>query len=211
MKMTIGIWANMTDSRNETTGERIPVGVKIAYGAAECSSSIVFITLGIFFLPFLTDAVGISPSTGGSILFAAVMWDALTDPLMGIISDRTRSRYGRRRPYLIATAIPFGVVFWMLFSMPRLEGNSLVIYFLIMALLMHTAITLLDVPYTALAPEMTKDYDERTSLVSYRVVWSQIGSIIGGAMPLLIVERFSEPKVGWSARGHRAAEIQRRG
>jgi GPH family glycoside/pentoside/hexuronide:cation symporter len=191
----------MISGQHETSAERIPLGVKVAYGGAEWSSSLVFTAIGIFFLPFLTDAVGISPSIGGSILFAAVMWDAVTDPAMGVISDRTRGRYGRRRPYLIAAAIPFGITFWMLFSSPSLDGNALVIYYLAMALLMHTAITLVDVPYTALAPEMTKDYDERTSLVSYRVVWSQIGSIVGGAVPLLIVERFSEPKAGWSAMG----------
>lgn len=191
----------MTDSQSETTGERIPIGVKFAYGGAEGSSSLVFTALGIYFLPFLTDVVGISPSIGGSILFAAVLWDAITDPVMGVISDRTRSRYGRRRPYLVATAIPFGITFWLLFSTPQLDGTALVMYYLAMALLMHTALTLVDIPYTALAPEMTKDYDERTSLVSYRVAWSQVTSIIGGAAPLLIVESFPDPKAGWSVMG----------
>ena len=191
----------MTGSRNETSVERIPLGVKVAYGGAEGSSSLVFTVVTIYFLVFLTDVVGISPSVAGGIFFAAVLWDAITDPLMGIISDRTRGRYGRRRPYLLATAVPFGLAFWLLFTVPQLSGHSIIIYYIVMALLMHTAITLLDVPYTALAPEMTKDYDERTSLVSYRVVWSQITSIIGGAAPLLIVERFSDPKTGWSAMG----------
>jgi len=192
----------MSESRNiAETGRRIPLGVKIAYGGAEGASSLVFTTLGIYFLVFLTDSVGLSPSVGGGILFAAVMWDAVTDPVMGIISDRTRSRYGRRRPYLLAAAIPFGLAFWLLFSTPRLEGYALVVYYVAVALFMHTAITIVDVPYTALAPEMTKDYDERTSLVSYRVVLGQIGSIIGAAAPLLIIERFSDPKTGWSAMG----------
>lgn len=191
----------MADSRPETLVERIPLGVKIAYGAAEGSSSLIFTTLGIYFLPFLTDVVGIGPSIGGSILFAAVMWDAITDPVMGIISDRTRSRFGRRRPYLVGAAIPFGITFWLLFSTPCLDRTALVIYYLAMALLLHTAITIIDIPYTALAPEMTRDYDERTSLVSYRVVWSQITSTIGAAVPLLIVERFSDPKTGWSVTG----------
>jgi sugar (glycoside-pentoside-hexuronide) transporter len=191
----------MTGSRNETSIDRIPLGVKVAYGAAEGSSSLVFTAIAIYFLVFLTDVVGISPSVAGGIFFAAVLWDAITDPLMGIISDRTRSRYGRRRPYLLATAVPFGLAFWLLFTVPQFSEYWVIIYYIVIALLMHTAITLLDVPYTALAPEMTKDYDERTSLVSYRVVWSQLTSIVGASVPLLIVERFSDAKTGWSVMG----------
>ena len=189
----------MTSAHNDKSTERLPLGVKVAYGAAEGSSSLVFIVVGIYFLIFLTDSVGLSPSTGGAILFAAVMGNAMTDPLMGIISDRTRSRYGRRRPYIIAAAVPFCVIFWLLFSTPRLEGSALALYYVVMALLMYTAITVLDVPYTALAPEMTRDYDERTNLVGFRVAWSQLGSIIGGAAPLMIVQMFADQETGWSA------------
>jgi len=180
---------------------RVPLGIKIAYGGAEGASSAVFTIVGIYFLKYLTDVVRVSPSVAGGIFFIAIIWDAVTDPLMGIISDRTSSRYGRRRPYLLGVAVPFGLILWLLFSTPGLEGSALVGYYILMALLMHTAITILDVPYTALAPEMTQDYDERTSLVSYRVVWSQVGSILGAALPLLIVQRFLKPETGWSVTG----------
>jgi GPH family glycoside/pentoside/hexuronide:cation symporter len=188
----------MTDVRTIPATDRIPFGIKIAYGGAEGASSLVFTMLAIYFMIFLTDVVRVHPSTAGIIFFVAVMWDALTDPVMGIISDRTRSRYGRRRPYILAAAIPFGIIFWLLFSVPQVKGYMLVGYYILMALLMHTAITVLDVPYTALAPEMTRDYDERTSLVSFRVVWSQVGSIVAAAIPYLIVQRFADEKAGWS-------------
>ncbi len=191
----------MTANGTPQNAGKIPLEVKIAYGGAEWASSVVFTAYAVYFLIFLTDVVGIRPSVGGGILFAAAMWDAVTDPAMGIISDRTHSRFGRRRPYLLGVAIPFGLIFWMLFSGPPLHGYKLPVYYLVMSLLMHGALTVLDVPYTALAPEMTKDYDERTSLMSFRVVWSQIASIFAAAVPLMIVKQFSDPKTGWSVTG----------
>jgi len=183
--------------KSRTTG-RIPLGVKIAYGGLEGSVTLVWTAFAVYFLFFLTDIVGISASVGGMMLSAAVLWDAVTDPAMGIISDRTRSRYGRRRPYIIASAIPFCIVFWLLFSAPPFEGPMLIAYFAAMALLMHTVVTVLSVPYAALAPEMTTDYDERTSLASYRFAWSVVGSLFAAVVLFLIAEQFTDKKVGWS-------------
>jgi len=191
----------MTANRTPERAGKIPFAVKVGYGGAEWASSLVFTAYAVYFLIFLTDVVGIRPSVAGGILFAAAVWDAVTDPAMGIISDRTRSRFGRRRPYLLGVAVPFGLIFWMLFSAPPIHGYKLIAYYLIMSLLMHGALTVLEVPYTALAPEMTKDYDERTSLMSFRVVWSQIASIVAAAVPLMIVKQFSDPKEGWSVTG----------
>jgi GPH family glycoside/pentoside/hexuronide:cation symporter len=190
----------LKDAQVNTYSERIPLGVKIAYGGAEGASSLVFTALAIYFLFFLTDVVHINASIAGTILFASTVWNALADLTMGIVSDRTSSRYGRRRPYILGVAVPFAICSWLMFTVPSLRGFALIVYYLIVSLLMYLAITVLDVPYTALAPEMTNDYDERTSLVSYRVVWSQIGSI-AASTPLLIVKRFSDPKVGWSVTG----------
>jgi len=183
------------------TDPKIPVGVKIAYGGAEGASSLLFTVVAIYFLIFLTDVVGMSPRLASLVLFASNAWDALADPFMGVITDRTKSKYGRRRPYLLGIALPFALIFWLIFTTPHLHGPALFAYFLVMSILMRTAITVLDVPYTALAPEMTKDYDERTSLVSYRTVWSQVTSIIGATMMPLVVRHFSDPKTGWSAAG----------
>jgi len=179
--------------------ERIPVKVKIAYGGSEFASSTIVHVIGIYFLIFLTDVVGISPAIAGFVMSVTLLWDAVTDPVMGIITDRTRSRWGRRRPYIIAVAVPYALIFWGLFSVPDLVGWKLVAYYVFFGLLMHTALTINDISYTALAPEMTKDYDERTSLVTYRTIWSSLSIILAGTVPLLIVKQFSDPKVGWSA------------
>ena len=180
------------------SSERIPLGVKIAYGGAEGSVTTVWTAFAVYFLFFLTEVVGISASVGGMVLGVAVLWDAVTDPAMGIISDRTHSRYGRRRPYIIASAVPFCVTFWLLFSTPPLHGFLRVAYFVLMAVLMHTAMTVLSVPHAALVPEMTTDYDERTSLASYRFAWSVIGSLFSAVLLLLIANRFEDRTVGWS-------------
>ena len=196
--------ASETPSTSDAgASERIPIKVKIAYGGVECASTITFSVFSIYFLIFLTDVAGINASTAGFLLAIALLWDAVTDPAMGIISDRTRSRYGRRRPYLIAAAVPFGIIFWLVFTTPPLQGSLLIAYFIVALLLLHTAWTVLDVPYTALAPEMTTDYDERTSLSTYRMLLANIGGIIGGTIPLLIGGQFSDDnkKLGWSVTG----------
>ena len=176
----------------------IPFRVKLAYGSAEFSVSIVFTTISIFFLFFLTEVVGISPAAGSMVLSVAVLWDAFSDPIMGIVSDRTPGRYGRRRPYILASAVPYGVIFWLLFVVPPLRGNMLIAYYMFVALLMHTAMTILDVPYTAMAAEMTRDYDERTSLVSYRVICGSVGTLLVASVFYYAVEQFDDPKTGWS-------------
>jgi GPH family glycoside/pentoside/hexuronide:cation symporter len=189
---------NSDAEASRKTSERVPLKVKIAYGGIECSSTLTFSMFTIYFLIFLTDTAGISASTASAILAISVLWDAVTDPVMGIVSDRTRSRYGRRRPYLVGVAVPFCIIFWLVFTTPPLQGYRLVAYFTVMLLLLNTAWTVLDVPYTALAPEMTTDYDERTSLATFRMLLANIGGTIGAATPLLIVEMFADHKVGWS-------------
>jgi sugar (glycoside-pentoside-hexuronide) transporter len=182
----------------ERAPERLPRKVVVTYGMLEMSSTCFFNMAGFYLLYFLTDTVGISPSTASIVFTAAIIWDAVTDPAMGVISDRTRSRYGRRRPYVLAAAIPFCVCGWLLFTTPPLSGPVLVAYFVVIALLLHTFSTVLYVPFTALLPEMTTDYDERTSLATSRTLWANIGGSFGGALPLLLVAQFTDPKIGWS-------------
>ena len=183
------------------TAQRVPIRVKVAYGASEFSGSVAFTAIAIYFLIFLTDVAGISPGIASAIFAVAVIWDAFSDPAMGIISDRTRSRYGRRRPYLLAVAIPFGVILWMTFTVPPFQGFMQVAYFVAMAVAIHTALTVMGVPYTALVAEMTQDYNERASLVTYRSAWSQLGSIVAATLPLLIVGQFADEELGWSVVG----------
>ena len=145
----------MTPAKSSIKNGRIPTGIKVAYGSAELSSAIAYIVYAVYFLFFLTDVAGVSPEAAGIVLFLSHIWDGVTDPAMGIISDRTRGRFGRRRPYIFAVSVPFGLIIWLLFTAPGLDGVALTAYYTVMSMLMYLALTILTVPYTALAPEMT--------------------------------------------------------
>jgi len=185
---------------NQTT--RLPFTVKLGYGAAELPNSLTWTMFYVLFLFFLTDVVRIEPAMAGFIMMLGTLWDAVTDPGVGIISDRSKSKYGRRRPFILGVAVPFGIITWLLFTDFGLGPKMTMAYFIIVVLIYFTIFTLLDVPYTSMAAEMTQDYDERTSLISFRAVFCQIASILGAALPLVLVERFNQsfhsPKTSWS-------------
>lgn len=187
---------------NEQIIEKLSFRVKFGYGSAEGANSMIWTAFYIFFLFFLTDVVKMDPAFAGFIMMIGVMWDAITDPLVGIWSDSLKSKWGRRRPFLLGVAIPYGIISWLLFTDPNLSPVMTKAYFIAMVILYFTAFTCLNVPQTAMAAEMTQDYDERTSLVSYRALWSQVFSIIGGAVPLSLAAYlggvFGDQGTGWS-------------
>ncbi len=182
--------------------EGLPIKTKLGYGAAEFSGTLTWTMISVLFLFFLTDVVGIEPAFAGMILMLGTLWDGVTDPAIGIISDRMKSRWGRRRPFILASAIPYGVITWLLFSDFGIEGWLSKVYFVLAIMAYYTVLTMLDVPYTSLAAEMTKDYDERTSLNAYRGVFSQIASIVAAALPWVLIASFTDllgsKKMAWS-------------
>ncbi|RLB99781.1 MAG: MFS transporter, partial [Deltaproteobacteria bacterium] len=155
---------------------RIPGWVKFGYGGGEGSNSLIWTLFYVYFLFFLTDVVKIKPATAGFIMMIGVLWDAITDPLIGVWSDNLKWKWGRRRPLLLAVALPYGILSWLLFTDFNLGNTGTVIYFILVVIGYMTAFTFLNVPYTALAAEMTQDYDERTSLISFRTLWSMVAS-----------------------------------
>jgi sugar (glycoside-pentoside-hexuronide) transporter len=187
----------------EKPAGRLPVKVKVGYGAAELSGSLTWTMFYVLFLFFLTDVVKIDPAFAGFIMMLGTVYDAFTDPPVGMWMDRFRSRWGRRRPFLLAVAVPFGLATWLLFTDPGLSPAWTKAYFIAVVLFYFTASDMLDIPYTSLSAEMTQDYDERTNLVSYRAVFCQIASIIGAGLPLFAVEKlsgvFGGKTAGWSA------------
>lgn len=156
--------------------KRLPVGIKAGWAFGELAVS-TYIGLTIAFLLFYsTQALGVSPWLAGVALLLPRLWDAFTDPLMGVISDRTKSKMGRRRPYLLVGGVMLGFSIMALFSAPT--GGSEVekaVYVFAMYFLASTAITIFDVPYSAMAAEMTDDYRERTSLTGYKMLAARAG------------------------------------
>ncbi len=170
--------------------ERLPFLTKLAFGAGDLGPAIATIIASFFQLFFLTTVAGLSPGLAGTILLIVKIWDAVNDPLIGWLTDRTRTRWGRRRPWLLFGALPFGLFYFLQWLVPPFNDWGLFFYYLIIALLFDTAFTIVNVPYTALTPELSEDYDERTSLNSYRFAFSIGGSIFGIIVHQIILGSF---------------------
>lgn len=155
-----------------------------------------------FFLFFLTDVVRLNPSLAGLTLLVAKIWDAVNDPIFGVLTDRTRTRWGRRRVYILFAAIPFGLTFFLLWVTPPWRDQIILcLHFILLYILFDTAFTAVGVPYNALIPELTQDYDERTSLVGYVMVVSIGGGLLGAILPMEIVNLFPDKQTGYAVMG----------
>ena len=133
----------------------------------------------IFYAIYLTDVVGIEPRLASLGALLGIVWDAVNDPIIGILSDRMKSKLGRRRPFLLWFAFPFGLSFVMLWSAPNWESQvGLLIYVTLVFMLSDTLTTLVAVPYYSLTPELTQNYDERTSLSSFRTVFQLASAMV---------------------------------
>jgi len=167
---------------------KLPLSQKIGYGIGDIGSNIFIVTTGMFLLFYLTNVLGIEPALAGLALLVPKLWDVISDPIMGAISDVTHSRWGRRRPYLLAASIPFGLVFCLLFVAPNTESDlATVVWVGLLFALSCTVFTIYNIPYSAMVAEMTDDYNERMSVTSFRMVGSSIGVLLAGglAMPLV--------------------------
>jgi GPH family glycoside/pentoside/hexuronide:cation symporter len=187
---------------------RLSRRTKLAYGSGDIGFSLTTTIIGAFFAIFLTDVVGLSAGTAAAAILIGSTWDYINDPMMGHLSDRTRSRWGRRRPFLLFGALPFGLAFTMLWFRPPWERELfLALYYALAYVLFDTVATLLYMPYFALTPELTSDYDERTSLTSYRMFFSILGSLLAFTIPWMIIGSFrpeNAPRVLLMAAGFAA-------
>lgn len=172
-----------------TSSTRLPLRTKLLFSTGDLSTSIPLAILMFFQLYFLTDVAGLRPDYAGWAIGASRLWDALNDPLFGLLSDRIRTRWGRRRPLLLFGAVPLGVFFMLMWIVPALDQVWLAVYYAMTFILFDTAFTIVHVGYNSLTPEMTSDYDERSSLNGFRMVFSISGTL--GAIILATV-------LGWS-------------
>ena len=161
---------------------------KIAYGIGDFGFSFTDTALGVLFAIFLLDVVGLTPSLAALAVFIGKSWDYVNDPIIGYIADRTRTRWGRRKPFLIFGFIPFGISFAMLWWRPPFESQAALTAYYALAYFFYDGIlTLVSMPFMALTPELTQDYDERTSLTSYRMAFSLVGGLVAFVVPLMMI------------------------
>ncbi len=188
--------------KNVEQSGRLPVRTKLGFGVADLGGNLFFTAMGFWSLNYLTDTVAIPAAAAGAAVMIGKLWDAVTDPMMGFISDRTRTRWGRRRPYLLFGAVPLFLSMWFFFTNPHIANPILVTIWAAFALcLLNTAYTVVNIPYSSLTPELTQDYHERSSLNGYRFGFAVIGTILGAGAVLPIIGLFKTRDAGFSAVG----------
>lgn len=184
---------------------KLSVWTKLKYGVGDFGMAVVTAMLQFSMLYYYTDVVGVNAALAGTaMLVGKITWDLVNDVLFGYLEDKTKSRWGKRRPYLIFGAVPFAISFWLVFSIPR--GLDDVAYFFIIIgtfILFDTFHTLIATAYSAMTAEITGDYNERTSLTTYRMVFSIIGYLCGAGLTSMLAGIISQSfnvtdHEGWS-------------
>jgi GPH family glycoside/pentoside/hexuronide:cation symporter len=165
-------------SAPESSRPNLSLREKLLFSTGDLSVSIPLTILMFFQLYFLTDVAGLRPDYAGWAVMAGRIWDAFNDPLMGMLCDRIRSRFGRRRIVLLIGAVPLGLTFILMWIVPPLGQLGLTVFYALTFILFDTAFTLIHVSYNALTPSMTPDYDERSVLNGYRMVFSITGNLL---------------------------------
>ena len=189
-------------TQNESFSGKLSFWKKFIYGLGRGNEGLTYAVLGTFFLFYLTDVVKISPIAASLVVMIPRLWDAINNPIMGIISDRTRSKWGRRIPYIAWGTIPTSVFFCLLW-IPITFSNATVTvwYYGFIFFMFTTAATVVTVPYYSLGIEMTTDYNERTSISNIRELIGMAFSCVAAVIPLMIITSMSDAGKGYSMMG----------
>ena len=156
--------------------QKLTLKTRIGYGIGDIAICLYWSGVGLYLLYFYTDVVGISPSLAGLIYGIGMLWDAVTDPFMGYVAERTRTKWGVYRPYLLFGNVPLALSFILLFWVPPFEGAMLFSFLLLTNLLHRTCFTIVSVPFSSLTPRITSDSQERTNLTGFRMLGAQTGT-----------------------------------
>jgi glycoside/pentoside/hexuronide:cation symporter, GPH family len=185
-----------------TTGDakqRLSVVEKVGYGLGDTAANFIFQTMVMFQLAFYTDTFGITAAAAGTLLVVVRFWDAIFDPLMGVVADRTNTRWGKFRPWVLWTAVPFGIMGFLTFMTPELSSGGKLVYAYVTYIVLMMVYSANNLPYSALSGVMTGDLGERTSLSSYRFVCAMIAQLVIQGLALPMVHHFGQ---GDNAKGY---------
>jgi len=174
---------------------------KAGYSAADAAANFVFMTMILFQTNFYTDVFGITAGAAATILMAARLWDAFADPIVGVLADRTNSRWGKFRPWVLFTAVPWCIVMVLAYTTPAgWSVGGMIAYAAITNILLMTIYSMNNMPYSALGGVMTGDVNERAKLNSFRFVSVNIAQFIVGGFTLPLVAKFAlghDKQYGW--------------
>lgn len=181
---------------------KISFGRLVLYGLGDIFGGGSFAIIGMLFMFFLTEFAGLKPFTAGLVFAAGKFWDAVSDPIMGYLSDRTSTRFGRRRVYFLAGFIPVGVSFALLWvSINTASVAVTILYYSFAYILFSTVFTMVMVPYAALNADMTPDYKDRTRLSGARIIFSQVSGLVAATLPKIIIDSYADQRTGFVVMG----------
>jgi Na+/melibiose symporter-like transporter len=174
---------------------KVPLGTTIAYGMPGLGAGYMYLLMSLYVMKFSTDVLLIAPAVMGVIFSISRIWDAISDPIAGYLSDRTTFKFGRRRTWMLLSFIPISFGFLAVFSPPEsMQGQSLDLWMMIAILSFYSAITLLNVPHMALGAELSEDYHERTRLFGVRHIGFTLGSILALVSMSLLISEENNPE-----------------
>ncbi|MBD2440113.1 MFS transporter [Nostoc sp. FACHB-110] len=186
-------------AQNAAVSPKLDFKTKLAYGAGDLGPAITANISIFFLLVFFTNVAGIPAGLAGSVLLIGKIWDAVNDPFVGMLTDKTKSRrWGRRLPWMFYGAIPFGIFFFLQWIVPSFNNGPinnvwvLFWYYVVIGLISQVFYTVVNLPYTAMTPELTQDYDERTSLNSFRFTFSIGGSILSLILAKIVFTQIAD-------------------
>jgi GPH family glycoside/pentoside/hexuronide:cation symporter len=181
------------------SNQKLGVKEKVGYALGDTAANFIFQTMIMFQLVFYTDTFGIAAASAGTLFLVVRFWDAIFDPVMGVVADNTNTRWGKFRPWILWTAVPFGIMGFLTFITPSFGSQGKLIYAYVTYIVLMMVYSANNLPYSALSGVMTGDLGERTSLSSYRFVFAMLAQLIIQGLALPMVHYFGQ---GNSARGY---------
>lgn len=178
---------------------KLTTGTKIGYGIGQLGSGLAYNLYYYYFIYFMTSFAGVAPAVAGTISLFAVIWDAVTDPIIGFFSDKMKIKTGTRRPMMMQASVPLGITVWLLFSAFDFESDGIkIFYYVILNIFFWLFFTMCDMNHIIIGQELTKDYDEQSSIRGFSSAFMYAGELVVSGCTMILVNRCSTEKVGWA-------------
>ncbi len=186
----------------------LPLTVRLSYGIGELAAAVPVSLAAFFLLYFLTSVAGLSPALAGQILLMGRLWDAVNDPLVGWLSDRTQSPLGRRFPWILFGVVPLSICTVLIWHVPDIASQQgRLFYYSILSFFAFAAFTAVQIPHTALAAELSEDYDERMGLIGIKSAFNIGGGIAGLIAAQVVFSKIANPEQQYQVLGYAAAGL----